>query len=63
MADYRLFQGKTTQRVDSHTRRAADPEAWYYEPLDYEGDVLYSEGYPTADTARAAADAEFSEAE
>jgi len=29
MADYRLFQGKTTQRVDSHTRRAADREAWY----------------------------------
>jgi hypothetical protein len=63
MADYRIFQEKTTKQVDGHTTRPANPEAWYYEPLDHEGDVLYSEGYPTENAARAAADAEFSEVE
>ena len=27
MADYRVFQGKTTQQRDPHTHTAADPKA------------------------------------
>jgi len=63
MAEYRVFQGKTTQQVDGHTRRAADAEAWYYEPLYYEGEVLYSASYPTEEAAKTAADVEFGEVE
>ena len=63
MADYRVFQGKTTKQRDSHTRTAAAPEGWYYEPVDYQGDVLYSEAYTTEEAAREAADAEFGEYE
>jgi hypothetical protein len=63
MADYRIFQGKTTKQLDSHTRAAADPEGWYYEPVDYKSDVLYSEAYATEEEAHNAADAEFGEYE
>jgi len=63
MAEYRVFQGKTTQQVDGHTRRAADAEAWYYAPLYYEGAVLYSASYPTEEAAKTAADVEFGEVE
>jgi hypothetical protein len=63
MDDYRIFQGKTTRQVDGHTTREADAEAWYYEPDDYEGDVLYSAPYPTRDAAEAAAQAEPDEQE
>lgn len=63
MADYRVFQGKTTTQRDSQTGTAADPEGWYYEPVDHKGDVLYSEAYATEEEAREAADAEFGEDE
>ena len=43
--------------------RAADAEAWYYEPLYYEGEVLYSASYPTEEAAKTAADVEFGEVE
>src|SRR5215813_11194885 len=63
MAEYRVFQGKDTKQVDGHTTRPADPTAWYYEPSDYEGDVLYSASYPTEEEARTAAEMEFGEVE
>jgi hypothetical protein len=63
MADYRVFQGKTTQQRDRHTHTAADPEGWYYEPVDHQGATLYSEAYATEEEAREAADAEFGEYE
>lgn len=64
MADYRVFQGKTTRQVQvGLTTHAADPEGWYYEPSDYAGDVLYSEAYATEAEAHEAADAECSEGE
>lgn len=55
MAEYRVFQGHTTRQIDGHTARAAQPQGWYYEPTDYEGDVLYSVAYATRQAAEDAA--------
>ena len=55
MNPYRFFQGASTRQVDGHTGRPADPQAWYYEPADYEGDVLYSAPYATRAEAEDAA--------
>lgn len=63
MAEYRVFQGKTTRQIDGHTTHEAEPEGWYYEPSDYEGDVLYSEPYATEEEARTAAEMDLGEAE
>jgi hypothetical protein len=43
----RFFRGDETRQVDSSgpIPTKADPEKWYYEPADYEGDVLWSQGY------------------
>ena len=51
----RIFQGTDTRQIDGHTGRPAVPEAWYWEPDDYEGDTLWSEPYPTREAAEAAA--------
>lgn len=40
----RVFRGDTTGQV-RFDGKPADPELWYYEPVDYEGDVLWSRGY------------------
>ena len=40
----RIFRGDSTSQLQ-HDGRKADPELWYYEPRDYEGDVLWSKGY------------------
>jgi hypothetical protein len=48
---WRFYQGQDTQRVDAHTRKPAQAEAWYVEPADYEGIVLYSEPFVTRDEA------------
>ncbi len=40
----RLFRGTETQQLQSDGAKA-DPELWYYEPSDYEGDVLWSKGH------------------
>lgn len=44
MEKVRIFRGDETNQLDSDGHRA-DPEKWYYEPSDYEGDVLWSRGY------------------
>ncbi len=56
--EQRIFQGNTTRQSDGHTGHAAVSEAWYYEPKDYMGDVLWSLAYTTAADAQATADAE-----
>ena len=48
---WRFYQGRDTPRVDAHTRKPAQAEAWYAEPADYEGIVLYSEPFVTRDEA------------
>lgn len=48
---WRVFQGRDTQRVDAHTRKPAQAEAWYVEPADYDGIVLYSEPFVTREEA------------
>ena len=48
---WRFYQGRDTQRVDAHTRKPAQAEAWYVEPAEYEGVVLYSEPFVTRDEA------------
>ena len=57
MTAYRIFQGHTTRQINGHTTRAAEPQGWYYEPADYEGDVLYSEPFRSREDAEAAAEA------
>lgn len=58
MQSYRIFQGRTTRQIEGHLGAPADPKGWYYEPFDYEGDVLWSQSYATDDAARVAADEE-----
>jgi hypothetical protein len=48
---WRFFQGRDTRRVDAHTRKPAQPQAWYAEPQDYENPVLYSEPFVTREEA------------
>ena len=55
---WRLYQGRDTQRVDPHTRKPAQAEAWYVEPAHYESPVLYSEPFVTRDEAEAWAKAQ-----
>ena len=55
---WRFYQGRDTHRVDAHTRKPAQAEAWYAEPADYEGIVLYSEPFVTRDEAEAWAKAQ-----
>jgi hypothetical protein len=55
---WRFYQGRDTQRVDAHTRKPAQAEAWYVEPADYEGIVLYSEPFVTRDEAETWAQAQ-----
>jgi hypothetical protein len=50
---WRFFQGHDTRRVDAHTRKPAQPQAWYAEPKDYESPVLYSEPFVTREEAEA----------
>jgi hypothetical protein len=56
--DWRFFQGHDTQRVDAHTRKPAQAEAWYAEPREYDSNVLYSEPFVTRDEAEAWAKAQ-----
>jgi len=51
--DWRFFQGHDTQRVDAHTRKPAQADAWYAEPCEYDNKVLYSEPFVTRDQAEA----------
>jgi len=55
---WRFFQGHDTQRMDAHTRKPAQAEAWYAEPRDYDSNVLYSEPFLTRDEAKAWAKAQ-----
>jgi len=50
---WRFFQGHDTQRVDAHTRKPAQAEAWYAEPGNYDSNVLYSEPFVTREEAEA----------
>ena len=55
---WRFFQGHETWRVDAHTRKPAQAEAWYAEPRVYDSPVLYSEPFVTRDEAEAWAEAQ-----
>ena len=59
----RIFQGHTTRQIDGHTGQAAQADAWYYEPEDYEGDVLWSEPFASREEAEQAAEAVASQEE
>ena len=39
----RLFRGDATKQLQQDGHKA-DPKLWYWEPVDYEGDVLWSKG-------------------
>jgi hypothetical protein len=55
---WRFYQGHDTWRVDAHTRKPAQAEAWYAEPRAYDSQVLYSEPFVTRDEAEAWAEAQ-----
>jgi hypothetical protein len=55
---WRLYQGRDTHRVDPHTRKPAQAEAWYVEPANYDSPVLYSEPFVTREEAEAWAKAQ-----
>jgi hypothetical protein len=50
---WRVFQGHDTQQVDAHTRKPAQADAWYAEPDDDDGEVLYSDPFVTRAEAEA----------
>jgi hypothetical protein len=50
---FRFFRGAETGQLP-YKGGAAIPDAWYYEPTDYEGDVLWSAPFATKAEARAA---------
>lgn len=56
----RFFQGHETRQVGVDGEPAI-PDHWYYEPVDYEGDVIWSDGWATREEAEAAASAEVEE--
>jgi len=51
----RFFRGASTRQVDGHTGKPALKTKWYYEPEDYEGDVLFSSPFDTYQKVRIAA--------
>ena len=50
----RVFPGHATRQVTT-IGRPADAEKFYFEPADYDGDVLFSMSYTTETDALAAA--------
>jgi hypothetical protein len=50
-----LLHRRDTRQIDGVTGDAPDPALWYYEPTDYEGDVLWSRGFVTRAAAEDAA--------
>ena len=52
---FRVFQGSETKQIRGDSAKKPAPTLWYYEPGDYEGDVLWSEAFPTREVAEAAA--------
>lgn len=41
----RIFRGSETKQIDGHTCKPAHNGLFYYEPANYDGDVLYSTGH------------------
>lgn len=48
---YRVFRGRDSKQVRPNGK-PLDPRAWYYEPNDYEGDVVFDEGCATREEAQ-----------
>lgn len=57
--NYRMFRGINTQQIDVYNNPAIET-FWYFEPIDYEGDVLWSEGFFTKEDAECAAEYDLS---
>ena len=60
---FRVFKGENTRQIDGVSHQPARPGFWYFEPLDYAGDVLWSEPFPTETLAAEAALAEEEDAD
>lgn len=50
----RVFPGHATRQL-RHDGLPADGDAWYWEPADYHGDVLWNDAFPTREEAEASA--------
>lgn len=48
---YRIFPGSETRQLQGHTHEPAVEQGWYWQPRDYQGDVLYSNPYADAEEA------------
>ncbi len=48
---YRVFCGRATRQITADGK-AADASRWYWEPVDYDGDVLWSGSYATEGLVR-----------
>ena len=55
---FRVFPGENTRQVDGDTGAPAQGSRWYYEPLAYQGDSLWSRPHGTQTQAAQAALAE-----
>lgn len=55
---YRVFRGNETEQVAIHVTgiASADPNLWYWEPVEYQGKILYSKGYGSQEEAIYAAE-------
>jgi hypothetical protein len=58
-SSYRLFLGRETRQVQSHTGRPALQDGWHWEPATYTGDVLWDEAYDSREEAAQAAEAAY----
>ncbi len=48
---YRIFPGAEATKPDDEGE-PADPTAWYYEPIGWDGDYLFSEACDSEEEAR-----------
>lgn len=49
---WRIFKGSETGQVDGVTGRPAKSNLYYFEPANYDGDVLWSNGFKSPQQAR-----------
>lgn len=57
---FRIFQGAATKQVDARGKMAS-PSLWYFEPDDYEEDLLWSIGFPNVDECKSYIDTHLEE--
>jgi len=44
--DFKYFRGRESYKLTTEGKRL-ESDKWYFEPADYEGDAVYSDGFDT----------------